>query len=320
MKVSKSHTTARAGIAVVQTIITKLGWLFREQPISDFGIDAEIEVVLHGHATGRLIAAQIKSGSSYFRKATTLAFRYRGKLEHLEYWLNHSLPVVVILHDPETDHCYWEEVSARTVNRGLKEWDLMIPKSQTLGPKTARRLALLSEGSPYILRLRGLQLAKPYMEQLEQGTLLLLQVEEWVNKTSGRGDFTLIAKEPTGEEQVLMQWPFVLVGLTPYEEALPALFPWADLTVEEETYEDHDRQRWDLECGMWDQEEGDYIGHTMNFDEWANCRARGLRPYCNNGEVAYWRLELTLNDLGRSFLKLNRFLEGDRDVDPTQML
>lgn len=310
MRVPKSHTTERAGVAAVQVIITDLKWLFREQPISDFGIDAEIEIVSSGKATGRLLAAQIKSGRSYFGKKTNTGFYYRGNLQHLDYWLNHSLPVVVVLHDPETGTCFWESVSSETVTRTPKGWEILVPKTQPLGRSTARRLALLAEGPPYILRLRQLQIARPYMEELERGTRLLLQVEEWINKTSGRGDFTLLAETAPGEEKVLGEWPFVLLGGTAYEEAIPALFPWADLVVDEATYEDHARQQWDLECGAWDSEDGAYICHSQDFAEWNTGRGSGLRPYDDDGEVAHWRLELTLNDVGRAFLQLNRYLEG----------
>ena len=66
----------------------------------------------------------------------------------------------------------------------------------------------------------------------------------------------------------------------------------------------------ELECGVWDSEEGGYIMHTKSFSEWFEPGPSGLRPYDEDGEVAHWRLELTLNDIGRAFLQLNRYLEG----------
>ena len=37
-----------------------------------------------------------------------------------------------------------------------------------------------------------------------------------------------------------------------------------------------------------------------------------LRPYTNGaGEVDFWKLELILNDLGRAFLVIDEFAEGE---------
>jgi len=62
-------STERIGVSEVQSVIVgELGWLFREQPISDFGIDAHVETVGDGNPTGKLIAIQIKSGPSHFHE------------------------------------------------------------------------------------------------------------------------------------------------------------------------------------------------------------------------------------------------------------
>jgi hypothetical protein len=41
---------------------------------------------------------------------------------------------------------------------------------------------------------------------------------------------------------------------------------------------------------------------------------QGLRPYANGaGEVDFWRLDLTLNELGKAFLMVDRFrMDGGR--------
>ena len=67
MNVDQKSQTDRIGVSVVQLQISKLGWTFREQPVSDYGIDAHIELVKDNKATGQLIALQIKSGKSWFK-------------------------------------------------------------------------------------------------------------------------------------------------------------------------------------------------------------------------------------------------------------
>ena len=70
MKRSDRSSTERIGISSVQLLFEKIGYIFREQPVSDFGIDAHIEVVQENVVTSKLIAAQIKSGVSWFKEAT----------------------------------------------------------------------------------------------------------------------------------------------------------------------------------------------------------------------------------------------------------
>lgn len=86
-----SANTERVGVlGVGQTGQGDLAWIFREQVTSDYGIDAQIEVVDGMTVTGKLIAAQITSDPSYFRR-TTGGWWFYPKANHLEYWLNHSL-------------------------------------------------------------------------------------------------------------------------------------------------------------------------------------------------------------------------------------
>jgi hypothetical protein len=65
------------------------------------------------------------------------------------------------------------------------------------------------------------------------------------------------------------------------------------------------------ETGIWDSEEKRYIGNTEDFDEWRVGRYEPgeLRPHSQSGgEVDHWRLTLTLNELGRAVLALERHL------------
>lgn len=46
---SSSARTERIAVAEVQrTVVAELGWLFREQPKDDYGIDAQVELVDRG--------------------------------------------------------------------------------------------------------------------------------------------------------------------------------------------------------------------------------------------------------------------------------
>ncbi|WP_170253846.1 DUF4365 domain-containing protein [Acetobacterium paludosum] len=95
----------------VQTIVDRdLGWVFREQTTDDYGIDAHIEIADDTSPKGILIAVQIKSGKSYFEEQNHEGVVFRFDSKHADYWLNHSLPVIIVLFNPETQKCIWENL------------------------------------------------------------------------------------------------------------------------------------------------------------------------------------------------------------------
>jgi hypothetical protein len=60
--------TDREGVNAVERVFVKeLGWIFREQTIGDWGIDAHVEVANEKEPSGRLLALQIKSGKSFLK-------------------------------------------------------------------------------------------------------------------------------------------------------------------------------------------------------------------------------------------------------------
>ena len=59
--------TDRRGVNAVEAVfINEFNWAFREQAISDYGIDAQAEIFEFGKPTGKLIALQIKTGRLTF--------------------------------------------------------------------------------------------------------------------------------------------------------------------------------------------------------------------------------------------------------------
>lgn len=139
-RVTGSHHTAQIGVHAIATkVLEELGWLFREQG-ADFGIDAQIEVIANGKPTGKLIAVQIKSGQSYFVDKDADGFVFRGDLEHLKYWLDHKLPVIVVLYDHDSKIAYWQTVTSENVTQMSKGWKMSIPRGQKLERAQASRL------------------------------------------------------------------------------------------------------------------------------------------------------------------------------------
>jgi hypothetical protein len=115
----------------------ELGWKFREQHESDHGIDAQVETVVAGQPTGRLIALQIKSGPSWFKEPRQgVGWVLRGPKRNLSYWLKHQLPVLVVLFDPRTGKGYWAHVSSGTAAFTPRGYRIIVPASHPLDSST----------------------------------------------------------------------------------------------------------------------------------------------------------------------------------------
>jgi len=305
---------------VAYAVQKKLGWLFREQPKEDFGIDAHVEVADGEAVEGRLLALQIKTGPSFFRERGDGGWWFRPDSSHVRYWVNHSLPVVIVLADLESERCFWELMNPSSlVKTSGGNWKVLIPEVHLLDESAKQVLREAAEGDPYVLRIRELQLARPWLELLNQDQRLVVDIEEWVNKTSGRGSIILGVDREDGDGPFpLARWD-VFLGVSSYAEVVPRLFAWAEVTPHEETYDDADQDAFEDECVVVDGE-GDRF-ETEEYSEWAARRAEHLprlRPYANEaGEIDRWRLELTLNELGEAFLLVDRFASrGEQLLTP----
>jgi hypothetical protein len=307
-------------LAVGKLVEGKLGWIYREQPTCDHGVDAHIEICDEdGKPTGRLLALQIKCGPRYLKEQTPDAYIYRGKTRHLEYWQGHALPVVLILYDDTKDVAYWNVIDPSTVERTERGWKTELPFHNTLGPEAEERLRAMAEGTPYQRRLSALVLAKPWMEMVAAGEAVRLEVQQWVNKSSGRGSLRLFLQEDlerrTSRAKTIQEWPFVMFPGLQYRDAMRWLFPWAELQVDLDFYEPYDEEKHDDACGIWDSEDGCYIMHDPEFSEWREGLST-FRPYqVAAGEVAMYRFELSLNEVGRAFLLLDGYLNSGAGTD-----
>lgn len=137
----QNHQQERRGITAVAMAVTNLGFIWRETPMADVGIDGQIEHVSpDGKATGRLLAAQVKSGPSYFHDHDT-HWHFYPEDKHRFYWERYPLPVLLFLHDPQSGVTYW--CDARQWLRNPHNSDkayIAIPKDQRLAQTTREQL------------------------------------------------------------------------------------------------------------------------------------------------------------------------------------
>lgn len=137
-----SDETGDLGIDLVSLQVRRFfSWIFREQQKNDLGIDGHIEIVDENReGTGRLIALQVKAGDSYFKNETDSGYFFYGKNKHLKYWLQHSLPVIIVLCDPKKDICYWVPVTESGIEYTDSGWKILVPKKQILNEASKNKL------------------------------------------------------------------------------------------------------------------------------------------------------------------------------------
>jgi Domain of unknown function (DUF4365) len=135
------ENTSRIGVTKTDLIVTeKIGWIFREQPISDVGIDAIIEEVENGEPTGKFIAIQIKTGKGNFYCTEKSLVHYVSNI-HYNYWLNLSIPIILVAHLPEENETYWEEITESNFKKNQKKWKIEIKKNQKFNEFSKSRLS-----------------------------------------------------------------------------------------------------------------------------------------------------------------------------------
>lgn len=90
----RSARVERIGVLGVGTAVERdLDWVYREQAVEDYGIDAHVEVVEDDETiTGQLIALQVRSRERPFDRIAG-GWMVRDSLD-LDYWLGHVLGVV----------------------------------------------------------------------------------------------------------------------------------------------------------------------------------------------------------------------------------
>jgi len=157
----KQYTpTERKGINFVESKFLDMEWVFREQTILDFGIDAHAEVCDEGRPTGRVIAIQVKSGVSYFEEKTNTGIIFRGEVKHLNYWKNHSLPVILVLYHPVEKKAIWCHIRGDQlgINITPKGWNVEVPKSQCFDESAFDQLRNIASPN-FLSQARYLELA-----------------------------------------------------------------------------------------------------------------------------------------------------------------
>ncbi len=127
-KYINNNKTERIGVHKVALILSEMGFIFRETSNSDTGVDGQIEEIDDKYnATGRIMAVQIKSGSSYLYDNGN-KWKFYVDEAHKNYWRLFPIPVMLLIHNSNDGNVYF--IDAKYVLNATGNID--IPKKNVL--------------------------------------------------------------------------------------------------------------------------------------------------------------------------------------------
>ncbi len=110
--------------------------VFREEAKHDFGIDGEIELTRltqdnKTEVTGKILKIQLKSTKkgSYIANENDTSFEFIAKLNDLEYWREHEVPVVIVIYFENSGQLFAKKVNKQeTLNKKKKSHRIIFDK------------------------------------------------------------------------------------------------------------------------------------------------------------------------------------------------
>lgn len=284
----------RKGISYVSLVCSDNKWLFREQPVSDQGIDAYIEYVDNNDAS-KLLALQIKSGESYFKEDEKGNVYLRVEKRHYNYWSKFPLPVIVLMYNPKTKEILFSEFKDDNIVNTSKAYKLYFDKSKSFLRFLNNEAKSITKLPETVYNYNYMLTQLPLIEAIKYGKEVVLKSEEWVNKSSRRGKIEIKIKY--GNQKEVFQWNYWF-PFTKYSDVFKKLFPWAKFKINNEFLQDEDIYLSNGTIVSYDE----YIrNHKGKHDVVGIIRAN---------EVAFYNLKLKINDFGENFYKLNNKLNN----------
>ncbi|MBO6880168.1 DUF4365 domain-containing protein [Winogradskyella sp.] len=185
-KYDKNSKKGEAGLTIIKSIVEdELNWIFRKNhQEDDFGIDAYFDIIAeYGQVTGKSIAVQIKTGASYFSEQNDFGWVYRGEMKHLNYYLNHDIPVVIIIVDDKLKKGFWCVCDLEKTEKAGESWKITVPFNQELSKNSKTELLnYISPVTDYVSQLEHFWKTNKML--LKQQRFLLIVGKEDIERTN----------------------------------------------------------------------------------------------------------------------------------------
>lgn len=141
VRASPQEATGASGQSAVSSKFQQIGWGVTDNPFHDLGTDLWLMARdARRFDLGLLVGAQVKTGASFFDEpihgevGELQGWWFRESTrDHFRYWLRHSAPHIIVLHDPATGVSYWAPITDETVVFTPKGGKVMVPATQVVG-------------------------------------------------------------------------------------------------------------------------------------------------------------------------------------------
>lgn len=198
---------------------------------------------------------------------------------------------------------------------GTKKGIVYDPPNQVfLSESSSQKLLSFTNLPQHITNYNFLLSQKKFMQIIQSGGEVKLHSTEWVNKSSGKGDTELIVND--GKSVQKYSYPYWF-PFTPYTEVFPRLFPWAIFSADEEFFEENDMNLWREYHCYYDKEDGEWLVVGDTFEEFRK-KLSPMRSIDHAGEVAEYMMILSLNELGKAFLNVDKFVSQNQPYASTR--
>jgi len=166
MRASPTDVTGNTGETEVAAKFERIGWGVAPKPKHDLGTDLWLMARdKRLFDLGLVVGAQVKSGSSWFKKqkrdasGALLGWWFTDRdHEHVDAWLSHGLPHLIVLHDLDAQVSYWAHITNEAVKSTGKGAKVFVPigntidrahRDELLGVAASKRAGGAWEGSAW---------------------------------------------------------------------------------------------------------------------------------------------------------------------------
>jgi hypothetical protein len=145
---SYQEQVGSTGATLAKAAFERLGWGVAVNPEHDLGTDLFVMARDERRFDlGQVVGVQVKTGRRYLkypsrRRGAVIGWWFRDDdRAHVDAWLSHALPHLIVLHDPVSEQSYWAHVTQDAVLSTGKGAKILVPKENTID--AAHRDALL---------------------------------------------------------------------------------------------------------------------------------------------------------------------------------